>query len=92
MAKYDSAALRDIIRMKYPIKAVPKKVLYIFESQLISVSNINVKVRTTYKVIYPLYPLSPSRSPKIAMGKVTRHASTYTGTDMRFAAVALNPN
>ena len=27
IAKYDSAVLRDIVRMRYPIKAVPRKVL-----------------------------------------------------------------
>lgn len=46
----------------------------------------------TDKFMYPLYPLGPSRSPKIEMANVTRHAHTYTGTDKRLAAVALNPN
>ena len=38
---------------------------------------ISLKERT-YKVVYPLYPLPPSRSLKTAMGKVARHASTFT--------------
>jgi hypothetical protein len=42
--------------------------------------------------MYPLYPLWPSRSPKIATDKVTKQANTYTGTDKILAAVALNPN
>jgi hypothetical protein len=61
-------------------------------SRHISVSNNIVEAGTTNKFMYPLYPLWPSRSPKIETDKVTRQANIYTGTDRRLAAVALNPN
>ncbi len=92
MAKYDSAALRDTIRIIYATKAVPKRVLDYGKPEKLMFRIAMSRWGTTNRLMYPLYPLWPSRSPKTAKARVTRHANTYTGTDMRLAAVALNPN
>lgn len=38
-----------------------------------------------------IYPLEPYRSPRYPITQVIMHAQAYTGTDNKFAAVALKP-
>lgn len=78
--------------MRYPTKAVPKRVLEFGRPETWVLRITRSRWGITDRLMYPLYPLWPSRSPKTAKARVTIHANTYTGTDMRLAAVALNPN